>query len=342
MAPLMPSVVVMNYSWEAELGEGREPPLTIDGDLCRIYEGIPFATGTVTCYGSLFGTVTVRQADHGYEREELNNVTVAVDGTTGATTDSTGGYQISSVPVSAVLVATRPMTFTKTGDFFTGVVSPTVTCGDETMQNFELICSNTLSVTTFYSRSIDAALSLLPTTEVTAVVTYNIGDPPIATETKTDKGTTNNAGYLSLTVAGGTVVGTASKVGYDPAACFETQVSEGAVCVDTTALPWMTCELCTWNSIVGTLTVGTQPAAGYRVDAVRTDTWVVVDSDTSTATGVFSVDNLSKLLPGAYDLRLYNPSGTLVSTRPGVAITTCGATGVITYTDGTWTGPTFP
>lgn len=40
--PVMPSVVVLNYGWAADLQ--TTTPFTATGDLCRIYEGIPFST----------------------------------------------------------------------------------------------------------------------------------------------------------------------------------------------------------------------------------------------------------------------------------------------------------
>jgi len=238
-----------------------------------------------------------------------------------------------------------PMTFAETG-FFTGVETPTVDCGDETQQNFELICSNELDVTTVYSRTGDATTGVLPSVVVTGTSTYDVGSGA-ADETLDYTVTTNNGGTATVLVAGSdalTAFGT--KTGYDRATGTVTGLGvlavnglNGTICtVETTAV---TLELCMWNTIVGTLTVGGNDAAGYRVDAVRRSDWVVVDSDVSTAAGVFSVDNLSKA-DAAYDLRLYNPSDTLISTSANVTVTDwCGATGVVTYTDGTWVGPTW-
>jgi hypothetical protein len=48
--PVMPSTVVMNYGWAADLQ--TTTPFTATGDLCRIYESIPFSTGTFTVTSS--------------------------------------------------------------------------------------------------------------------------------------------------------------------------------------------------------------------------------------------------------------------------------------------------
>ena len=347
--PVMPSVVVMNYSWEAELGEGRVPPLTIDGDLCRIYEGIPYATGSVTCDGSLYGDVTVRQADHGYDREEIKDVAVTVtdeDGLLIDTTDSTGGYQIPGVTVVGAS-GDVTMAFTKTG-FFDGAETPTVYCGDETQQNFELICSNPMTVTTWYSTTTAANVEvhggILPGVLVEGLATYD--DLHGTDEFLAYTVTTDNDGVKLVNVAGGqTITGTATlPSGYDAAAATWTYVDGAGVCLQN---PFLTFTLCQWSSVVGTATIGGVAAAGYRVDAVRSDTWAVVDTDTTTANGVFALDNFSTAVrngtggPYNYHIRLYNPNNTLVSTKTDIVPDRCGDTGVVTYTNGTWTGATW-
>jgi len=334
----MPSVVVMNYSWEAELGEGREPPLTVDGDLCRIYEGIPFDTGEVTCTGSLYGTVTVRQASHGYDREEIDLVNVFVDDVDKTDTGSTGGYQIT--PVDA---GSRTVKFAKTG-FFDLEETGTVACGKETMVNGEMICDNTMTVTTTYTTA--AGSGILPDVVVSGQTTYLNGNA--VNEVLAYTVTTDNDGVKTVKVAAGqNITGTATKDGYDDAICTWGGNDVGtAICLDTTYS--LTCELCTWNSVVGTVTIGGQKAAGYRVDAVRSDTWAVVDTDTTTADGVFALDNFSDAVEDGsggvtypYHIRLYNPNNTLISTKTNITVTLCGATGVVTYTDGTWAGATW-
>ena len=100
-------------------------------------------------------------------------------------------------------------------------------------------------------------------------------------------------------------------------------------------------ELCKWNTIVGTLTVGGQPAAGYGLDLVdmSVNPPVVVDTDTSTAAGVFSLEDLSSN-DGAgqnYRINLSNTGGTFISTTGDFLVDTCGATSVFTYTSGVWT-----
>jgi hypothetical protein len=53
--PIYPSIVVLNYGWEAEIQ--RPQPLTAMGDLTRLYEAIPLRGGEKTCYGDIFGDV---------------------------------------------------------------------------------------------------------------------------------------------------------------------------------------------------------------------------------------------------------------------------------------------
>ena len=53
--PIYPSIVVLNYGWEAEIE--RPQPLTALGDLTRVYEAIPFRYDEKTCYGDIHGDV---------------------------------------------------------------------------------------------------------------------------------------------------------------------------------------------------------------------------------------------------------------------------------------------
>jgi len=326
--PLMPSVIVVE----------KGLPFGFGGDVTNIYEGIPYATNRPVCYGDIFGTVTVKQADHGYDREELHLVNVFLDGDdTGKDTDSTGGYQITHVPEY-----THTVKFTKS-DFFDLEETGYVECGEDTIINGEMICSNPLTVTTRYSTVLGSGV--LPNVLVDGLVTYRNGDA--TNEYLAYTVTTDNDGVSTVPVAGGqTITGTATLYGYDDATDLYTTTAT-TVC---SLSPSLTFTLCQWNTIVGTATIGGQKAAGYRVDAVRTDTWAVVDTDTTTANGVFMLHNFSTAVytPSVtspttypYDIRLYNTSESLISTKTGITITTCGATGVITYTDGTWTGPTW-
>jgi len=332
----MPSVVVMNYSWEAELGEGREPPLTVDGDLCRIYEGIPFDTGHVTCYGSLYGTVTVKQADHGYDREEINAVAVTAGSEATVSTGSTGNYQILDVDVVSGVADPVAMTFVKEG-FFSGSPdpSPTVSCGKETQQNFELICSNELAVTTTYTKT-DTSGGILPGVLVTGTMTFDLGSGATPAETLGFEVTTGAAGTGTVLVAGGqSGIAYATKDGYDPKTCsVEALGTYTNRCVEVA--PTLACELCQHNTVVGVVTVGGVAAAGYRVESWRTDTWEEVDENTSGAGGEYSLEGFSALT--TYRLRLFNTSGTPVSTSQPYTFTGyCGSTQTISYTNGTWT-----
>ncbi len=327
--PLMPSVIVVQEG----IHDGG-------GDITNIYEGIPYRKNITTCDGNLFGDVTVRQADHGYDREEIRYVAVTATDEEGLlidTTDSTGGYQITGVTVEGSSGAVT-MAFTKT-DFFDGAATPTVNCGGETQQNFELICSNPLTVTTRYSTVLGSGV--LPNVLVDGLATYRNGNGD--NEVLAYTVTTDNDGISTVPVAGGqTITGTATLFGYDDATDIYTTTAT-TVC---SLSPSLTFTMCQWNSIVGTVTIGGSAAEGYRVDAVRTDTWAVVDTDTTTSLGVFMLHNFSKAVYEAgtgypYDIRLYNPSDSLISTKTGITVTTCGATGVLTYTTNVWDGPTW-
>ena len=339
-ADYMPSVVVMNYGWGREVPvDPYTPPMApiVEGDLTRIYEAIPFSTDAVECDGSLYGTVTVRQAGSGYDREELDSVVVTAVGSAGGTTDPTGGYQIATVPAG-----TPAMTFTKSG-FFAGAETPTVTCGDDTQQNFEMICSNPLTVTTYYSASNNSTGMMLPGVLVTGTATYDMGSGPTV-ETLDYTVTTDNSGAAMVDVAGSdalTVFGT--KVGYDRTSGGVASLgTAGHIC---TASPSVSVTLCTWNSIVGRVTIGGQSAEGYTVEAVERTTWTVADTSVTTSNGVFALDNLSAADSGAtlgYELRLYNDNITLIDTSAAFTVDDyCGVTGQITYTTNVWDGPTW-
>ena len=314
--PLMPSAVVLNYGWEYEIpapGEDRKPPLATEGDLCRIYEGIPFDTTPMPCYGSLFGTVTVKQNAHGYDREEIGGVTVTV-GDLSDDTDSTGGYQILNV-LAATDVA---VTFTK-DDFFPGTVSPvTVECGKEKMVNCELVCSNMLAVTVLQD---DEDSNPIPGASVNISDGYG-----------TRSGTTGADGKVSIKIAGATTpTGSASATGYDN----DTSIAMGTPNTDCLSEPTATFALCRHSTVIGIATIGGQAAEGYTMKSFLTATWAEVDSSLVTAGGVFSLNGFSKK---TYFLRLYN-GDQIIDTSDNYTFSTCGETRTINYTNGSWTAP---
>jgi len=325
--PVMPSVVVLNYGYATELpiGSGAGPWTQVGGDVTRVYEGIPVAGSEPDCYGSLFGTVSVRQEGHGYDREEINGALVSV-GDLSDTTDSTGGYQISLVPQGDAA-----MTVSKAGFFTDTAVTASVECGKETLQDFELVCSNPLYVTVEDTAEPGNAI---PGATVTVTSTYEYAFD--TAESKVYTGTTDNAGKATIQVAGApTIVATAAAPGHDPATCGDSIKTDGAgVCYDEYAA---LCELCKYNTVVGTLTIGDHPAAGYMLDLIdmSVNPPAVVDTDTSTAGGVFSLENLSKAHK-IYRINLSNTGGTFISTTGDFDVDTCGATSVFTYTDGVW------
>ena len=130
--------------------------------------------------------------------------------------------------------------------------------------------------------------------------------------------------------------------GHDPDEnCSVPQLDGGEVCQETYEV---TCHLCKWNTVVGTVNIGGKAAEGYTVELVdmSVDPPSVEDSDTTTADGVFSLEGLSEAHE-TYRINLYNTSGTFISTTGDFDVSgKCGATGVFTYTDGSWSGPTWP
>jgi len=240
----------------------------------------------------------------------------------GATTDSTGGYQIKDM-----LDVSHSMEFAKTG-FFNGLATATVECGKETQLNYELICSNPLTTVVT-----DTDNSRIPGATVEATVTFAV-NYGTGTDTKKDSGVTNNDGVATFNIAGaGAIVGTASAPGHDFISC--TVTTSNADCDQT---PDMKCGLCKWNTIVGTVKIGTQWAEGYTVKALNMKTLEFVDADVTTAAGVFAVENLSFGLGPTYRIYIYSPSDTLIFTSPDITLTAddCGKTGLATYDDGTW------
>ena len=357
--PIMPSVVVVNYGWQDELG--ILPPATDLGDLTRIYEGIPVQGGEKYCAGSLYGEVSVRQENHGFDRAEINGAEVVAmtdEADLTAFTDSTGGYQIMGVRVPGDS-AEVPMAVFKEG-FFDGPqdfdeAPPTVYCGHETLQDFELICKNDLFVTVE-----DTGANAIPGATVSVDATYQFTFDQ--NETKTDEGTTDNAGKVTIEVAGATsttvtcpgcgLVGTASAPGHDTRTGvpilqlspdpWEWPGKEGENCYSTAYMNFTDGNgLCKWNTIVGTVEIGGQQAEGYTLKAIQMSNpdLPIVDEDVTTAAGVFSLENLSLASDGPdYRVQLWSPSDTYIDFLD-FTVTTCGSTGVLSYTNGTWDGP---
>ena len=330
--PVMPSIVVLNYGFAKELPiGGGAGPQTTEGDLTRVYEAIPYVVTPRPCTGSLFGTVSVRQESHGFDRAEINDATVSVGDLT-ATTNSTGGYQIKNVREGAAA-----MTFVKTG-FFDGAATPTVECGKETLQDKELVCSNPLYVTVE-----DTAGNPIPGATVSVAATYQYTFD--TNETKTDTGPTNNAGKVTINVAGAaTLVGTASAFGHDTktgVGIVANTARDNSDCYEDAVMNFTgtTDGLCKWNTIVGTVTIGNQAAAGYTLKAIQMSNPLlpVVDTDVTTAAGVYALENLSLGSLGPdYRIQLWSPSNTYIGFTDITVAGRCGGTGVLTYANGVW------
>jgi hypothetical protein len=90
MNPVMPSVVVLNYGYEAELDPFNPVPSalpqTTAGDLTRVYEATPFAYGPMPCVVEFSGNVVDEALD------PLADADVYINGDYAATTDVSGFY----------------------------------------------------------------------------------------------------------------------------------------------------------------------------------------------------------------------------------------------------------
>jgi len=138
---IMPSAVVLNYSWAAEIE--RDPPLTTLGDLTRVYEGIPFQSTPMIGYGDIWGVVSSYDAgdDSSYEDDTkpLRGVTVSVTNTVASatitdTTSFAGSYEIERATAGA-----NAVTFSK-NTFLTGTQSITLDVGEEKRLNCQMLC----------------------------------------------------------------------------------------------------------------------------------------------------------------------------------------------------------
>jgi hypothetical protein len=259
------------------------------------------------------------------------------------TTDSTGGYQIADIPLPGDTgMGPVEMTVTKEG-FFDGPqpfdeAPPTAYCGDETLQDFELICSNPLFVTVE-----DTAGNPIPSATVSAAATYEYNAD--TDETYTTEGTTDNVGEVTFDVAGAADIDlTVSADGHDTLVIDDAVLGKDNMQQDNGdcyATPDAGATLCKWNNIVGTIKIGGQAAVGYKVEAVdmSVNPPAVIDDDTTTAAGVFSLEGLSSDNQNGqlHRVNLYNTSGSFVSTTGNFNVDTCGATSVFTYTNGAWT-----
>jgi hypothetical protein len=332
--PVMPSVVVLNYGWERELppGPSAAGEMPVDGDYTRVYEAIPFGLGLPVCYGSIFGTATVRQAWNGFDFDYLEGVDVYVDDSGLLDeTDSTGGYQVKDV-----VEAEHTVTFTKTG-FFNLELETEVFCGEETKLDPELICAVELFVTVE-----DTQLNPIPGATVTVTGTFEVNDDAFEDYTTSD--TTDNAGEAEFDVAGAAELEVvASAPGHDDgtAAVDGPDAGGNDENDDCYALPDVGVNLCKWNTVVGTVKIGGEPAAGYTLKAIQMSNPDLpeVDSDVTTANGVFSLENLSLGTDGPdYRVQLWSPSETYLD-FVDFSVDDCGETAVLSYTNGTWDGP---
>jgi hypothetical protein len=336
--PLMPSVIVVDRGvLGLPYGGGAGVTALADtwGDVTNVYEGVPYATNIPPCYGTIFGTATVRQAWNGFDFDNLEDVNVWIDGLdTDVDSDSTGGYLVR--PVEG---GTHEVTFKKSGspqgDFFDLTFSDfPVDCGDEEMLDPELICANPLLATVE-----DTSGNPIPGATVTVTATFETNNDDF--EDYTTSGVTDNAGEATFNVAGGADLDvTVTAAGHDDGIG---NVARDPGNLDCYATPTVTVTLCKWNTIVGTVSIGGQWAEGYYVEALdmSVNPPDPVDENFTTSVGVFALQNFSNAA-ATYRINLYNDDpglgGALISSTGDFDVSHCGGTAVITYTSGIWTG----
>jgi hypothetical protein len=142
--PIYPSIVVLNYGWEAEIE--RPQPLTALGDLTRLYEAIPLRGGEKVCVGDIFGDVYAfdyeAQTDFPEIDPEANEpiwgADVWVDTGQEDVTSASGGYELYEVPEGA-----REVSAVKCG-YFEHMEPVDLECGADTKVDLLLVCQGIL------------------------------------------------------------------------------------------------------------------------------------------------------------------------------------------------------
>jgi hypothetical protein len=136
----MPSVVVLNYGWVYELEENRPLPLATEGDLARVYEGIPFSTAEVPCLFTVSGHVIDSVTLEPLYGTGQNAVTVTgtVDGKAPgvANTDSTGYYELA---LSGTMKAGEQITLNVSKNGYGPQSETFAHLCDDRVKNFELV-----------------------------------------------------------------------------------------------------------------------------------------------------------------------------------------------------------
>jgi hypothetical protein len=137
--PVMPSVVVVNYGFEAELpiGSGAGPQTT-EGDLTRVYEATPFDYRASPCEITVSGNVIDQ-----FTLDPVTGADIHADGMPMYETDSTGYYTFN---LPTAVGAVHEVTAEKTG-YFAGGPEDAFAC-DDSVSNFELEAETYESVIT--------------------------------------------------------------------------------------------------------------------------------------------------------------------------------------------------
>jgi hypothetical protein len=202
--PIMPSIVVMNYGWAAELG--IDPPATDMGDLTRIYEATPILLGNKLCDADLLGIVT----DDNFNTV-LEGVTVTVPGgwydadldmwfDAWDETGDGGMYEIEEIATYGLFYPEETcydgVTAYKYG-YLTAIVDDVcLDCGEDEVLDFALVC-NTNTITGTVTQYVTPTITGGPPVEG-ADVTCTWTPTPGTLDTGIMTDTTDAAGDFSI------------------------------------------------------------------------------------------------------------------------------------------------
>jgi len=345
LAPVMPSIVVLNYGFAAELPIGfGAGPLTDLGDLTRVYEAYPYIFDPIDCYGDVKGNA---YSDLGFDSDDpssdpfpLEGVKVEV-GDEFDMTDSTGWYRIEGLEegLDVSIMASK-------SGFATCTDAVDVPCNDQVYWNPELRCQN-INWTILVTQEDGAS----PVYGADVTVTFDIADG-VCVDDKDINDMTNSDGEAVFSLADTAGTGEAAlqlkagegvevvitKDGYDTKTVDEGDgifsLDDFDQCPATAPLAEYKIELCGYFSIYGVVKdAADNPHNGYTVQAETENTGTVLGfgmSDTCCSGNYALSGSIAECTAtgesGMFYLRTYAPNGVLVNES---ALYTCDADGVL-------------
>jgi hypothetical protein len=267
--PFMPSVVVLNYGWEYELTTPGPWPV-VEGDLTRVYEGIPFAHGDKWCDADLLGIVTddnletvIKSATvtvfDGWWDWRLGDYVDAV-GTTGPG----GMYEIERIITQGTLEPWPGTCYTvraeKTGFLCQEVLNKCLHCGEDEVLDFALICNTNTWNGTVKQYVVTPDNGAPPIEGATVTAEWGDIDGDLPCDDGVEVGTTDVFGdfsFLEELPKEVDITITISKVGYDeeqfPYTFMSPVCGETYEVTDTNSTKGDYIELDCWTEVKGQL-----------------------------------------------------------------------------------------